>query len=75
MLTQRRARGQSTPSAGLAAVPLARGPTPIHWRRETRTYPLQGDEVHELLAAHTDLVLTESVAEPDYRLDLFEDRA
>lgn len=47
----------------------------VHWRRETRTYPLQGDEVHELLAAHTSLALTESVAEPDYRLDLFEDRA
>ena len=46
----------------------------VHWRRETRTYPLQGDEVHELLNAHTRLVLTESVAEPDYRLDLFEDR-
>lgn len=47
----------------------------VHWRRETRTYPLQGDEVHGLLAAHTSLTLTESVAEPDYRLDLFEDRA
>ena len=47
----------------------------VHWRRETRTYPLQGDEVHELLAANTRLALTESVAEPDYRLDLFEDRA
>ena len=46
----------------------------VHWRRETRTYPLQGDEVHELLAANTRLALTESVAEPDYRLDLFEDR-
>jgi hypothetical protein len=47
----------------------------VHWRRETQTYPLQGDEVHELLAANADLSLTESVAEPDYRLDLFEDRA
>lgn len=46
----------------------------VHWRRETRTYPLQGDEVHELLAAHTRLTLTESVSEPDYRLELFEDR-
>ena len=45
----------------------------VHWRRETRTYPLQGDEVHELLAANTRLTPTESVAEPDYRLDLFED--
>ena len=47
----------------------------VHWRRETRTYPLQGDEVHDLLAANTSLALKESVAEPDYRLDLFEDRA
>lgn len=47
----------------------------VHWRRETRTYPLQGDEVHGLLVAHTTLTLTESVAEPDYRLDLFEARA
>ena len=47
----------------------------VHWRRETRTYPLQGDEVHELLAANTSLDLTESVVRPDYRLDLFEDRA
>ena len=47
----------------------------VHWRRETRTYPLQGDEVHDLLAANTSLTLTASVAEPDYRLDLFEDRA
>jgi cyclopropane fatty-acyl-phospholipid synthase-like methyltransferase len=45
----------------------------VHWRRETRTYPLQGDEVHELLAANTRLALTRSVFEPDYRLDLFED--
>jgi hypothetical protein len=46
----------------------------VHWRRETRTYPLQGDEVHELLAANTRLAPTESVVQPDYRLDLFEDR-
>ena len=46
----------------------------VHWRRETRTYPMQGDEVHELLAANTSLSLTASVLEPDYRLDLFEDR-
>ena len=46
----------------------------VHWRRETETYPLQGDEVHELLATHTGLTLTEAVSEPDYRLDLFEDR-
>lgn len=45
----------------------------VHWRKETRTYPLQGDEVHELLAAHTRLKRTETVMEPEYRLDLFED--
>jgi predicted TPR repeat methyltransferase len=27
----------------------------VHWRKETKTYPLQGDEVHELLLAHTRL--------------------
>lgn len=45
----------------------------VHWRRETRTYPLQGDEVHETLQGHTRLKNTQSIAEPDYRLDLFED--
>ena len=47
----------------------------VHWRRETKTYPLQGDEVHELLYRHTRLTATRSIAEPEYRLDLFEDRA
>ena len=46
----------------------------VHWRKETRTYPLQGDEVHELLEAHTRLKKTETIVEPEYRLDLFEDR-
>jgi hypothetical protein len=46
----------------------------VHWRKETRTYPLQGDEVHELLEAHTRLTRTETIVEPEYRLDLFEDR-
>jgi predicted TPR repeat methyltransferase len=45
----------------------------VHWRRETRTYPLQGDEVHELLVGHTRLHNSNSIVEPDYRLDLFED--
>jgi len=55
---------------------LARGGTllAVHWRRETKTYPLQGDEVHELLAQNTRLRNTETIVEPDYRLDLFEDR-
>jgi hypothetical protein len=34
---------------------------------------LQGDEVHELLAQNTRLEIRETVIEPDYRLDLFED--
>jgi predicted TPR repeat methyltransferase len=46
----------------------------VHWRRETRTYPLQGDEVHELLLRHTRLNNEETIVEADYRLDLFEDR-
>jgi predicted TPR repeat methyltransferase len=54
---------------------LARGGVllAVHWRRETRTYPLQGDEVHELLLEHTRLRNIETIIEPDYRLDLFED--
>jgi cyclopropane fatty-acyl-phospholipid synthase-like methyltransferase len=47
----------------------------VHWRRETKTYPLQGDEVHELLSEHTRLQNTKTIAEQDYRLDLFEDLA
>ena len=45
----------------------------VHWRRETRTYPLQGDEVHELLREHTRLHNNKTIVEQDYRLDLFED--
>ncbi len=45
----------------------------VHWREETRTYPLQGDEVHALLLAHTSLANVETITEPEYRLDLFED--
>ena len=54
---------------------LARGGTllAVHWRRKTETYPLQGDEVHELLVEHTRLTNKETVIEPNYRLDLFED--
>jgi SAM-dependent methyltransferase len=44
----------------------------VHWRKETKTYPLQGDEVHELLLEHTRLLSTTTVLEPDYRLDLFK---
>ena len=45
----------------------------VHWRRKTETYPLQGDEVHDLLVEHTRLLNRETIIEPDYRLDLFED--
>jgi SAM-dependent methyltransferase len=45
----------------------------VHWRKETKTYPLQGDEVHELLVEHTRLANTTTIVEPEYRLDLFED--
>ena len=46
----------------------------VHWRKETKTYPLQGDEVHELLVEHTRLANTTTIVEPEYRLDLFEDK-
>jgi predicted TPR repeat methyltransferase len=54
---------------------LARGGVllAVHWRRKTETYPLQGDEVHDLLVEHTQLVNRGTIIEPDYRLDLFED--
>lgn len=45
----------------------------VHWRKETRTYPLQGDEVHELLAENTRLKNIKNFVEPEYRLDLFEE--
>lgn len=45
----------------------------VHWRKETRTYPLQGDEVHELLTDNTKLTIVKTIVEPEYRLDLFED--
>jgi predicted TPR repeat methyltransferase len=55
---------------------LAQGGTllAVHWRRETRTYPLQGDEVHELLVGHTRLHNSKTIVEPDYRLDRLEDK-
>lgn len=46
----------------------------VHWRRDTRTYPLQGDEVHELLKENTCLANTKTIVEPEYTLDLFEDK-
>jgi predicted TPR repeat methyltransferase len=44
----------------------------VHWRKETKTYPLQGDEVHELLVGHTRLKNVKTLKEPEYRLDVFE---
>jgi cyclopropane fatty-acyl-phospholipid synthase-like methyltransferase len=46
----------------------------VHWRKETKTYPLQGDEVHDLLLEHTRLADATSIIEAEYRLDLFEDK-
>lgn len=45
----------------------------VHWRRETKTYPLQGDEVHELLLRNSRLRHKASIVEEDYRLDLLQD--
>lgn len=45
----------------------------VHWRKRTRSYPLQGDEVHELLLERSRLTNTKTVMTPEYRLDLFED--
>ncbi len=45
----------------------------VHWRKQTETYPLLGDEVHELLVRNTRLTNTRTIVEPEYRLDLFED--
>ncbi len=44
----------------------------VHWRKETRTYPLQGDEVHWLLVENSRLTNTRSIVKPEYRLDLLE---
>jgi trans-aconitate methyltransferase len=42
----------------------------VHWRHPTRTYPLQGDEVHDRLAARFGAP-EYSRATADYRLDRF----
>jgi SAM-dependent methyltransferase len=47
----------------------------VHWRKETKTYPLQGDEVHELLVRHARLKNAKTIKGPEYRLDVFEDVA
>ena len=43
----------------------------VHWRPAT-SYPLQGDDVHDLLAGHTSLVHALSRRAPEYRLDRFD---
>jgi len=43
----------------------------VHMRKEIEIYPLQGDEVHELLNRHTRLANVLAVTELEYRLDLF----
>ena len=45
----------------------------VHMRKEIEIYPLQGDEVHDLLNRHTRFVNVLAVTEPEYRLDLFRD--
>lgn len=45
----------------------------VHWRKETKTYPMQGDAVHELLVENSKLTGVETIVEPEYRLDLFQD--
>jgi SAM-dependent methyltransferase len=45
----------------------------VHMRKEIKTYPLQGYEVHDLLNRHTRLANVLAVTEPEYRLDLFRD--
>ena len=45
----------------------------VHWRPETRTYPLLGDEVHDLLAerlGRLDHALSRTARE--YRLDRWD---
>jgi SAM-dependent methyltransferase len=45
----------------------------VHWRPRTRTYPLQGDEVHEILARELgDLRRGASLTERRYRLDRYD---
>ena len=46
----------------------------VHWRPPTRTYPLRGDAVHDLLAERLAGHLTHAVGriEPEYRLDRWD---
>ncbi len=44
----------------------------VHWTEPTRHYPLQGDEVHDLLTGQLNLDLTYSLREQHFRLDRWE---
>ncbi len=44
----------------------------VHWRPETRTYPLQGEQVHGLLRSRPELELGFSERTEHYLLDRFE---
>ena len=44
----------------------------VHWRPATRTYPLLGDEVHEILEARPGLRTVHTERHDLYRLDLLE---
>lgn len=44
----------------------------VHWRGQTKTYPLQGDEAHRLIRANTALGPVVSEEEPEYLLDVYE---
>jgi SAM-dependent methyltransferase len=41
----------------------------VHWRPPTQTYPLRGDEVHELLLERSSLEAAWSAVEERYRID------
>ncbi len=47
----------------------------VHWRPRTRTYPLQGEEVHALLREHPALRLAFSEEHEHYLIDRFDRHA
>jgi SAM-dependent methyltransferase len=47
----------------------------VHWRPQTETYPLRGDEVHALLRRHLPLVAAEHQRHERYVLDRFDRQA
>jgi len=46
----------------------------VHWTAPTRTYPLGGERVHELVRGHEALRALRGESRPRYRLDLLERR-